>query len=225
VETIYALILSRARVRPLFVALAAIAGSFMAPSLGRCQETNLLSFKPASIWKAGVGEGFNRGTFEFGLAAGGGAGMKILNSQTRHDWALGNAQFGWVFSDVKAGDRWYRGNWELLAELFGGAQFNPDTAYVTGIGPLLRYNFAPGHRWVPFFDAGAGVAATDIRNGDLSTTFEFNLQFGAGAHFFLKDNLAITLQYRFIHISNAGIEFPNLGVNTSTFLLGLTWFF
>jgi len=64
-----------------------------------------------------------------------------------------------------------------------------------------------------------------IRNGDLGTTFEFNLQAGAGTHFFVQKDLALTFQYRFIHLSNAGMEFPNLGVNTSTFLLGFSWFF
>jgi lipid A 3-O-deacylase len=72
---------------------------------------------------------------------------------------------------------------------------------------------------------GAGATATDIRNGDLSTTFEFNLQAGVGTAFFLQKDLAATFQYRFIHLSNAGIQFPNLGVNNSTFLLRLSWFF
>jgi len=90
---------------------------------------------------------------------------------------------------------------------------------------LFRYNFAVGHRLVPFVDLGGGVAATDIRNGDLSTTFEFNLQGGLGAHWFVRDNMALTLQYRFIHLSNAGIKYPNLGANTSTFLAGMTWWF
>jgi hypothetical protein len=74
-------------------------------------------------------------------------------------------------------------------------------------------------------DLGAGVTATDIRSGDISTTFEFNLQAGAGAHYFVAKNLALTAQARFIHFSNAGIKFPNLGVNTITGLIGVSWFF
>ena len=90
---------------------------------------------------------------------------------------------------------------------------------------MLRYDFATRSKWVPFVDFGAGATATGIRNGDLSTIFEFNLQAGLGTHFFLRNDLALTFQYRFIHLSNAGIEFPNVGVNTSNFLLGLSWFF
>ena len=184
-----------------------------------------LSTPLPGLWKAGVGEGFNPGAHELELLAGGGVGMAIFGSKHRHDWIAGALQCGWVFTDVLGPDRWYRGNWELLAEVFGGEQFEPDWAYFVGAAPLLRYDFATGSRWVPFFDFGAGATATDIRNGDLSTTFEFNLQAGAGTHLFLRKDLALTLQYRFIHLSNAGIQFPNLGVNTSTFLLGVSWFF
>ena len=151
--------------------------------------------------------------------------MTVITSRGTHDWALSTLEYGWIFTDVVGEGHWYRGNWELLAQVFGGAQFYPDTAYVVGAGPLIRYNFAAGHRLVPFIDLGGGVAATDIRNGDLSTTFEFNLQGGLGAHWFVRDNVALTFQYRFIHLSNAGIKFPNLGANTSTFLAGVTWFF
>jgi len=42
---------------------------------------------------------------------------------------------------------------------------------------------------------------------------------------FVKDNVAFTLEYRFIHLSNAGMDVPNQGVNDSTGLLGVTWFF
>jgi opacity protein-like surface antigen len=178
-----------------------------------------------SIWVGEPGEGFNGGTRELGIGLGAGFGMKVITSHRTHDWALGSLEYGWIFTDVVGPDRWYRGNWEILLQLFGGSQFYPDVAYVVGGGPLIRYNFAVGHRLVPFIDFGGGAAATDIRNGDLSTTFEFNLQAGVGTHWFFRDNLALTLQYRFIHLSNAGIKFPNLGANNSTFLAGVTWFF
>ena len=179
--------------------------------------------KAPSLWDAGVGEGFQKGTTELCLSVG--AGYGILGNGAHHDWLLGAIDYGWMFTGVVAKDRWFRGNWELLGSLFGGAQFHPEAAYLVGLTPLLRYNFATGSRWMPFVNAGAGVTATDIRDGDLSTTFEFNLQFGAGVRLLLRDNLALTLQYRFIHLSNAGIEEPNDAVNNSSVLLGLNWLF
>ncbi len=177
------------------------------------------------LWEAGVGEGFRPGAHELDLSAGPGSGMRVFGSQHTHDLGLGVVQYGWMVGKVAGQERWYRGNWELLGEVFGAGQFHPSSGYVIGGAPLLRYNFATGHRWIPFVDLGAGMAATDIRNGDLSTTFEFTLQTAAGLHLFLRDDLALTLQYRFVHLSNASVSSPNLGVNTSAFLTGLTLFF
>jgi lipid A 3-O-deacylase len=189
------------------------------------QQTSdsLLPLSENSTWAAEGG--FVKGTKEFGFSVGGGFGMEVITSKQTHDWVIGAARYGWIFSDQVGPSHWYRGNWELLLELFGGMQFYPDNAYFVGGGPTIRYNFTAGKRWVPFIDLAAGATATDIRNGDLSTTFEFNLQAGVGVHLFLRKEVALTFQYRFIHFSNAGIEFPNLGVNNSTFLAGLTWFF
>jgi lipid A 3-O-deacylase len=186
-----------------------------------------LSLSPPAerIWEGNVGEGFRRGTHEAGFGLGAGFGMTIIGSKEAHDLALATLRYGWVFSDVVGRDHWYRGNWELLGEAFGGAQFHPRRAYLAGALPLLRYDFATGTRWVPFANAGAGVAATDIRGRDLSTTFEFTLQAGGGVNYFWRDNAALTFQYRFVHLSNAGIKSPNFGVNTSMFCLGLSWFF
>jgi opacity protein-like surface antigen len=188
-------------------------------------ETQLTIEKPqAGRWKDEVGNGLRKGAHELEVSAGAGLGVRILETHA-HDWGFGAIDFGWVLSDVVADEHWYRGNWELLGEVFGGEQFHPETAYFVGGGPHLRYNFATGRRWMPFVDVGAGATATDIRDGDISTTFEFNLQGGAGVHYFLRDNLALTAQARFIHFSNAGLRFPNLGVNTLTGLLGVSWFF
>jgi len=180
------------------------------------------SFSP---WKGTIGDGFRRNIFETDASLGAGFGMKVLESSQAHDLALARVNFGWIFTDVVADQHWYRGNWELLAEVFAGAQYRPDIDYVVGIGPVLRYNFATGSRWVPFIDGSTGVSATSIRAGDLSTTFEFNLQAGAGTHYFFRENLAATLQYRFLHLSNANLKTPNRGVNDSVIYIGLSWFY
>ncbi len=80
---------------------------------------------------------------------------------------------------------WYRGNLEGRLELFGGGQYSSETDWLVGLTHHLRYNFAIGTRWIPFFDVGAGVTATGIGPPDLSGTFEFNLQVGPGVHWFV----------------------------------------
>jgi lipid A 3-O-deacylase len=177
------------------------------------------------IWVAGVGEGFQRGADELGLLGGAGFGVVSFGSRTRHDWWLTSLRWGRILSDVMGETHWYRGNYEFMAEVFGGQQYHPDKAYLAGFTPHLRYNFATGCRLVPYLDGGAGFTVTDIRNGDLSTTFEFNLQVGAGLRWFLKDDFALTAEYKFIHLSNAHLAEPNFGVNNNTVLVGVNWFF
>lgn len=46
-----------------------------------------------------------------------------------------------------------------------------------------------------------------------------------GAHWLLRDQLALTIEARAIHISNAGIREPNHGVNSVMGMIGLTRFF
>jgi len=39
------------------------------------------------------------------------------------------------------------------------------------------------------------------------------------------DNLAVMMEARYFHISDAGMTNPNFGMNGVTGLIGLTWFF
>jgi hypothetical protein len=195
------------------------------PAVAQSQTNSIALSESNSLWRAGVGQGFTKGVFGLDVSGGAGFGVRMLGTSEIHDWWLTAAQFGYVLSDVVGKDHFYRGNFELLGQLFGGEQYHPSRAYLVGLGPMLRYDFATGTRVVPFFDVSAGVTATDIRNGDLSSTFEFNLQAGVGAHVFLTDCFALTGQCRLIHISDADITSPNNGVNNVTFLLGATWFF
>jgi lipid A 3-O-deacylase len=178
-----------------------------------------------SIWENGIGNGFRAGAQSLSLLAGAGNGVAVFGAHEQHDLALFSLAYGHMLSGVKGEGHWWRGNWELRGELFAGAEFSPDTHWVVGLAPHLRYNFATGHRWVPFFDIGAGVTGAGIREPDLGGTFEFNLQAGGGVHWFVRDNLAVTLEGKLLHISSAGIYQPNNGVNTLMGMVGVTWFF
>jgi lipid A 3-O-deacylase len=180
---------------------------------------------PRNIWKDGVGDGFREDTFHAGFALGAGLGVRAFGSTIAHDLALASVNLGWIFTDVVAEDKWYRGNWEWLNELFSGGQFNPDGRYFVGWTTGLRYNFATGNRWIPFIDGGVGLSGTDIDSPDLDGIFQFNVQFGVGTHYFFRDDTALTLQYRWLHFSDGGTTAVNHGTNTQMLLAGLTWFF
>lgn len=78
---------------------------------------------------------------------------------------------------------------------------------------------------MPFVDAGAGISAIDIGELDLGGKFQFNLQAGFGTYYFIREDLAINLQSRWIHLSSAGLHTPNQGTNTILILGGFSWFF
>ena len=188
------------------------------------QETSLstnalsqpqLSLEPApkSIWEKGVGEGFSPRAQSFTVSAGANYGIAMLGGKEQHHLALISLVYGHMLDP------------EVRLELFGGAQFSPSTESLIGLTPHLRYNFATGSAWIPFFDLGAGVTATTIGPPDLSGTFEFNLQAATGVQWFLKENMSLNLEVRYLHVSCAGIHHPNLGLNGVTGLLGVTFFF
>lgn len=180
----------------------------------------------SAVWlDEGIGNGFRKGLTDFGFSLGAGAGAEILGSSREHDLALASFHFGRVLSGLLAKERWYRGNFELLGELFAGSQFSPDSRFFAGLTPLLRYNFMTGSRWIPFADLGVGVSLTDIGKPDLGGLFEFNLQLGAGSHYFYQKDKAFTIECKHLHFSSAGINDPNRGTNTEMVTAGFSWYF
>jgi hypothetical protein len=176
------------------------------------------------IWETGIGQGFRSGSQSLTLTTGAGYGLKSFGSQQSHDLALLSVAYGYMLGTIGR-DHWYRGNGELRGEFFSGAQFSPSSDWLVGVAPHLRYNFATGTRWVPYLDAGAGVSATSIGPPDLSHYFEFNLQATAGVRWFIRDNVAVCAETRFVHLSCAEINTPNLGANTVLGMVGVSWFF
>ena len=218
----------------LTLACFTLASSFAALTLSAAEPqfgpplTNTLSASIQSpeeptpgVWLNDIGEGFSASAQSVSLEFGASRGVAAFGGKQRHDLALASISYGYMLAPVCGGNNWYRGNWELRGELFTGAQFLPDQNWVVGLTPHLRYNFATGTRWVPFADAGAGVTAVGMGAPDLSGTFEFNLQAAVGTHYFIRNNLALTAEARFLHMSCGGLNSPNLGLNTVAGFVGL----
>jgi len=217
---------------PAAIMIACQAGRAEGPNSTANETTNApraaldskldLSPPPPRIWADGLGNGFSKGAREVELSLETGVGLGIHEN---HDLALASIRYGKILGRVRGECHWYQGNWELLGELFGGAQYSPHRAYLVGVTPLFRYTLATGSRWSPFIEGGFGPSLTDIGRPDISTTFEFNIQGGVGTHYFWDEHHAVTVQCRLFHLSNAGIAKPNLGVNSCVFLIGTSWFF
>ncbi len=101
---------------------------------------------------------------------------------------------------------------------------------VIGGSLMLRYNFR--RRWhkrlVPFFQFGGGGEYTDAYLFPASPTgnpFNFILQIGRGAHYFLNEHWALSTELVYFHMSNSGISANNLGYNFVNGLFGVSYYF
>ena len=142
------------------------------------------------------------------------------------DYTYSGIQLGYMLGDVK-GDGWRRGNFEVAGEAFGSAIVQGDGSFITGGTLWLRYNFVPQRtaKLIPFAEAGAGAVSTDISHDIVGQPFNFNLDMGLGARYFVSRNWALSLEYRFQHISNANTGNHNLGINSNGPFLGVSYFF
>jgi len=206
-------------------ACASCAGADISSSVGQDQAKIQLETPAPNLWETGPGEGFRSSVHTLTAEVGAIQGLGIFGSLQAHDLALLSVSYGHMLGHTVGKGHFYRGNWELRGELFGGAQFSPSSEWLVGLTPHLRYNFATGSRFIPFIDAGTGVTATSIRAPDLSNTFEFNLQGTTGMQIFLRDNLALTVEARLVHLSCASISNPNRGLNGVGGMVGLTYLF
>jgi hypothetical protein len=94
-----------------------------------------------------------------------------------------------------------------------------------GYAQLFRLRAKNYGRVVPFFELGAGVQHTTLyrRAPELTGALQFSPQAGPGVEYFFRPQRALVIQYRYMHVSNADIELPNLGFNASMLSIGFRW--
>ncbi len=90
---------------------------------------------------------------------------------------------------------------------------------------LFRFDGKPRGRVVPYFNMGAGILRTTLntRAPELSGRVQFMPQSGLGIQYFFNPQRAVVFEYRYMHMSNAGIEPPNHGFNASMASVGFRW--
>jgi Lipid A 3-O-deacylase (PagL) len=145
------------------------------------------------------------------------------------DLAVASIRFGWMLSNPH-GSGFFAGNYEFLAEVFGGGIFQGPGSVEAGGTLFIRYNFIqPRARVIPYMQIGAGGIYTDISEresrGLVSLPVEFNLQGTGGLRFMLKHDWSVVVEAGYRHISNATIKLPNRGVDSVGGDIGLGFFF
>jgi len=184
-------------------------------------------FNVAIAGAATFSERFDKGSSDFGVQLGWGATMDIPpGPPNRTD--LGFLFFfpNWQYNltGLIGKSSWYQG--ALFYHMEAGLAFaDRDDKFLLGWSPLMvQYKFLnPNRRWAPNVLLGTGFSMTnwkDVAKRELGSEFQFLLHAGAGVEYFKKEG-AYSINYRFFHVSNAGIQFPNIGLNAHVFSLGM----
>jgi hypothetical protein len=92
------------------------------------------------------------------------------------------------------------------------------TGIVAGIG--ARWTGVRGALRNGYLEIGSGIALTDGLSIDVNTHFNFASFLGGGVYF-SDDPNATRIGLRWIHISNAGVEPPNRGLNQFELVFGV----
>jgi hypothetical protein len=146
----------------------------------------------------------------------------------RGDTGIFNAglRYGWILTDLHL-PSFLRGRFEYALDAVPILlAFQPtNTAYGVGFDPVgLKWNFQHHGRISPFLELTGGVLFSnhDIPPG--TNTVNFMDQAALGMHI-LGEKHNVSIELRYMHISNAGLATPNPGVNTVQVRVGVGKFF
>ena len=185
---------------------------------------------PVRVYASGsidAGDVVKRGAMEVGVAAGFRHATTLLGNgrSENRSAAFVLPRLGIVLTDP-VGSGWWRGNVEVLVEPLFARFTQPFAAEAAGGSLVLKYNFLSFGRWMPFWDAGAGMIWTNLapRIPEQSTQFEFVLETGPGVHYFMTDTVTLTTGVRLHHISNGGLGDRNTGINAILPYVGISVF-
>ena len=154
------------------------------------------------------------------------AGGHGTNGVTQHTgvWTAG-FRYGWVITDP-FGPKFMRGRFEYAVDavpVFVIFQ-KTNTAYGIAVNPVgLIWNLDRHGRFVPYVDLDGGVLFTNTQVPAGTSRINFTPSGGLGVHYLAK-KLTWTADIRLVHISNAGLNAINPGINTVQLRLGVGWF-
>ena len=121
------------------------------------------------------------------------------------------------------GPPWFRGKFVWNPELHLAVFEHPYVRPLLGVTPLqFQWAWDTHSRFKPYVLAGAGILYANINRRETRSDLNFNLQPGIGVYFEINANTSLMAEYRHIHISNAGLHEDNAGMNTHTFLIGIS---
>lgn len=165
-----------------------------------------------------------KGGHEIQIWAGGGHTV----SGGRGNTGVFNAglRYGWILTDLHL-PGFLRGRFEYAVDAVPVfLAFQPhNTAYGVGFDPLgLKWNFQRQGRISPYLELTGGALFSNHNIPAGTNTVNFMPQAALGMHI-LGASRNVSVELRYMHISNAGLATPNPGINTIQVRLGFGRFF
>jgi len=113
---------------------------------------------------------------------------------------------------------------EILSEGIVGGSPHPG-GHMIGSTLLFRFVFKPIRRSTPILDFSSGPLHTTINEhaSELGGHVQFLSQGGVGLVRPIRTGLGYVIEWRYFHMSNAGLTSPNHGFNGNILSLGLRW--
>ena len=113
--------------------------------------------------------------------------------------------------------------WELAFEVYYHHWTGDESGnFETGFSPTLRWHYGYDQPVSPYLEVSTGVLYLDGDSPDTGSSLNFDSHFGLGLNFRVTDSLRLSTGYRLRHISNAGLDEVNGGLNTHQFLMGFS---
>ncbi len=121
------------------------------------------------------------------------------------------------------GPSWFRGRVEWNPEVGAGSFLHPYARPFLEFSPVqFHYAFEPIGHWSPYVIGSTGIFMANIKTAETEVWFNFNSQIGLGTGYAVTDRVSLLVEYRYGHISNAGIHGRDHGMETQNFLVGVS---
>lgn len=147
-----------------------------------------------------------------GRTRAGEADEEVIIAALYPTWTLGSLSLG----------RW---GFELNVETILGSRVNGTKGLLVGVGPGIRVRHLVFSRWLPYLDLEIGLTYNDMDLEGMGTRFNFSEQVGGGLECRVGNRLSLRGEYRYLHLSNAGISDPNGGLSVRSVLAGFSYSF
>ncbi len=135
-------------------------------------------------------------------------------------WHLG-INMDRVFSSLKT----HKGKLTFYIEPQINPVVEPESDFEFGVGMGFQYQYPFTEKMSAYILGSVGPHYISVVTDDQANGFTFSDTVGAGLYYNLNDHSAINVGYRFRHLSNAGIQKPNGGIESHFGVIGYSVFF